>query len=195
VAPDFRHQFTSAWTYELPFGPGQRFLTSTGPARWFTGGWQVNAIIALYSGQAFTPQLSFDPTNTGSGGPRPDRIGNPYDFSNSPCGASQSVNCWYNPAAFSIPPLAPLQLSATMYGNTGRGSLRGPAFYNTDLSLFKDFKLTERATLQVRGEVFNIFNQPQFALPNPQVDTSNAGQIVSTLHESRQIQLSVNISF
>jgi len=202
VAPDFRHQFTSAWSYELPFGPGKRFFQGSGPTRWLAGGWQLNGIISLYSGQAFTPYLSFDPTNTGSGGPRPDRVGNPSDFSSSPCGSSQSINCWYNPAAFAIPAIAPGQpvppagtSYATMFGNAGRGSLRGPAFYDTDFSVFKDFKFKEKGQLELRGEVFNLFNTPQFALPNNQVDTPNAGQITSTLHESRQIQVSVNISF
>jgi hypothetical protein len=162
----------------------------------------LNAIIALYSGQAFTPFLSFDPTNTGSGGARPDLVGNPYDFSSSPCGNQQTVNCWYNPAAFAIPGIAPGQPTpppgvalATMFGNATRGSLRGPAFYNTDFSIFKDFTLRERAKLELRGEIFNLFNTPQFALPTPQVDTPTAGQITSTLHESRQIQLSVNFTF
>ena len=82
-----------------------------------------------------------------------------------------------------------------MFGNAGRGSLRGPAFYDTDFSVFKDFKFKERGQLELRGEIFNLFNTPQFALPNNVVDTPNAGQITSTLHESRQIQVSVNISF
>ena len=195
VAPDFRHQFTSAWSYEIPFGPGKRFFQGTGPMRWVAGGWQLNGIITLYSGQAFTPYLSYDPTNTGSGGPRPDRVGNPYDFSNSPCGSQQSVNCWYNPAAFALPAIAAGQVYATTWGNAGRGSLRGPAFYNTDFSIFKDFKFKERGQLELRGEIFNLFNTPQFALPINQVDTSNAGQILSTLHDSRQIQISANITF
>ncbi len=201
VAPDFRHQFTSAWSYELPFGPGRRYLKGSGPLGLLAGGWQLNGIISLYSGQAVTPYLSYDPTNTGSGGPRPDRVGNPYDFSSSPCGTHQNVNCWYNPAAFALPAIAPGQPTnpagfyATMFGNAGRGSLRGPAFYDTDFSVFKDFKLKEKGQLELRAEIFNLFNKPQFALPNNLVDTSNAGQITSTLHESRQIQVSVNISF
>ena len=212
VAPDFRHQFSSAWSYDIPFGPGKRFFKGSGPMRWLAGGWQLNGIVSLYSGQSFTPYLSYDPTNTGSGGPRPDRVGNPYDFSNAAVGfnygippaaptpvcatsTSQNINCWYNPAAFALPAIAPLQVSATMFGNAGRGSLRGPAFYNTDFSIFKDFKFKERGKLELRAEIFNLFNTPQFALPNNQVDTSNAGQITSTLHESRQIQVSVNISF
>ncbi len=212
VTPDFRHQFTSAWSYDLPFGPGRRYLHDAGRGvGLLTGGWQLNAIISLYSGQAFTPYLSFDPTNTGSGGPRPDLVGNPYDFSNAGVGfdggnnggatagcassTHQNLNCWYNPAAFAFPALAPGQTFATNFGNATRGSLRSPAFYNTDFSVFKDFKIKESGQLQFRGEIFNLFNTPQFALPNNQVDTPTAGQITSTLHESRQIQLSVNFSF
>jgi hypothetical protein len=218
VTPDFRHQFTSAWSYELPFGPGHRYLQVSGPLGLLVGGWQLNGIISLYSGQAFTPYLSFDPTNTGSGGPRPDLVGDPYNFSNvgvgfdggnnggptQGCAASthQNLNCWYNPAAFAFPAIAPGQPApppgtayATMFGNATRGSLRGPAFYNTDFSVFKDFKLRERGQLELRGEIFNLFNTPQFALPNNLVDTPTAGQITSTLHESRQIQVSANISF
>ncbi len=218
VAPDFRHQFTSAWSYEIPFGPGKRFFKGSGPTRWLAGGWQLNGIISLYSGQAFTPYLSFDPTNTSSGGPRPDRVGNPYDFSNTAlgfdggndggptpgCGAStsQNVNCWYNPAAFAFAAIAlgqptppPGTSYATTWGNASRGSLRGPAFHDTDFSIFKDFKFQERTQMELRGEIFNLFNTPQFALPNNLVDTPTAGQVTSTLHESRQIQVSVNVSF
>lgn len=218
VTPDFRHQFTSAWSYELPFGPGKRYFSNGAHTGLLTGGWQLNGIITLYSGQAFTPYLSYDPTNTGSGGPRPDLSGDPYSFSNASVGFSggnnggatagcasttrQNLNCWYNPAAFAFPAIAPGQpvpppgtSYALMFGNATRGSLRGPAFYDTDFSVFKDFKIKERGQLQLRGEIFNLFNTPQFALPNNLVDTPTAGQITSTLHESRQIQVSANFSF
>ncbi len=198
--PDYRHQFTSAWSYDLPIGPGQRFLTSTGPMHWLTAGWQLNGIIALYSGQAFTPQLSFDPTNTGSGAPRPDLIGNPYEFSNAVsygCPSNQqTIYCWYNPAAFAIPPLAPGQTFAHDFGNASRGSLRGPAQYNIDLSAFKNFRFSEDWNLQFRAEAFNVFNTPQFGLPAATVDvTGVAGSITSTVNSSRQIQLALKLSF
>jgi hypothetical protein len=138
-------------------------------------------------------------------------VGNPYNFSNAAVGfdygnnggptpdcataTSKNINCWYNPSAFALPPLAPGQTFATAFGDATRGSLRGPAFYNTDFSIFKDFKFKENSQLELRGEIFNLFNTPQFALPNNLVDTPNAGQITSTLHESRQIQVSANFSF
>jgi hypothetical protein len=212
IAPDYRHQFTSAWSYQLPFGPGQKLFNGNGPARWIAGGWQLNGIISLYSGQAFTPYLSFDPTNTGSGGPRPEVVGNPYDFSNvtgfggapitpgsifaSCIGATHSTpQCLYNPGAFTLPPLAPGQTSATEFGDAGRGILRGPAVYDVDFSVFKDFKLTERTMLELRAEVFNLFNTPQFAPPvNPSVDVTPAS-VSSTVNTSRQIQIVARVSF
>ncbi len=206
VGPDFRHQFTTAASYELPFGPGKRFLNSTGPMHWFADGWQLNAIISLYSGQSFTPLLSYDATNTGSSGARPDIIGNPYNFSNATsvgCPSNkQSLQCWYNPSAYTLPALAPGQTFARLYGNAGRGTLRGPAQQNFDISLFKSFKFKERFNVEFRAEAFNIFNTPQFAVPNAAVDLVGspgnlpiAGSISSTVHDARQLQLALQFKF
>ena len=208
VSPDFRHQFTAAWTYELPFGPGKRYFNSDGPIRWVAGGWQLNGIISMYSGQSITPLLSFDDTNTGSGGARPNIYGNPYSFSNAEqagCPSnSQSLQCWYNPAAFGqtslttflYPALAPGQTFARLYGNAGAFILRGPAQYNVDFSAFKEFQLKESLSMELRGEVFNLFNTPQFAPPNNTVDIpSLSGSISSTVHSSRQLQVAVRFKF
>lgn len=204
--PDFRHQFTSAISYELPFGHGKKLFGSAGKGDLLIGGWQMNAIISMYSGQALTPMLSYDPTNTGSGAPRPDQIGNPYYFANAtsvgcPSNA-QSIQCWFNPAAYTVPPLAPGQNFATEFGDAHRGTLRGPAEYNTDLSMFKDFNLRESNVLEFRAEAFNIFNHPEFGLPNQDVDLTGtpgspgqAGQITSTIHSSRQLQLALKYTF
>ena len=200
VSPDFRHQFTSAWSYELPFGPGKRFLHGTGPVQWIAGGWQLNGIVTMYSGQAFTPLLSFDYTNTGSAGDRPDQIGNPYDFSNAMSAGcpsnKQSLQCWYNPAAFAIPELAPGQTFAHEYGNAGRNSLRGPAQYNVDFSVFKNFKFRETLNLEFRAEAFNLFNTPQFGDPYSVVDNAGlSGSISGTVHAPRQIQFALLFKF
>ena len=205
IAPDYRHQFTSAWSYQLPFGPGQHFFNGDGPVRWVAGGWQLNGIVSMYSGQSFTPYLFFDPTNTGSGGPRPQLVGDPNSFANIMSFASclgvthKTPFCLYNPGAFAIPPLAVVngvqQTVATQFGNAGRGILRGPAVYDTDFSVFKNFKLRVTATLQLRAEVFNLFNTPQFAPPvNPSVDVTPPS-VSSTVNTSRQIQLVARFTF
>jgi hypothetical protein len=200
--PDYRHQFTSGFGYELPFGPHKHFLSSDGPIRWLVGGWQMNGIVTLYSGAAFTPLLSFDPTNTGSGAPRPDLVGDPNVAgpvaANPGCQAPSQIHTlqyWYNPCAFAVPQLYPGQTSATYFGNAGRGILRGPRYTNVDLSLFKDFRLTEGTLLQFRAEVFNVFNHPQFGLPNNTVNVEGAGSITSTVGSSRQLQFALKFSF
>jgi len=208
VAPDFRHQFTAAWTYELPFGSGKRFLNSNGPARWIAGGWQLNGIITMYSGQSFTPLLSFDDTNTGSNGARPNVYQNPYNFTGATLAGcpsdKQSLQCWYNPFAFGqvstsnfvYPALASGQTFAHVYGSAGRGMLRGPAQYNFDFSIFKDFQFTESMKLELRGEAFNLFNTPEFAIPSNTVDIPGlSGSISSTVHSSRQLQIAVLFKF
>ncbi|HYA22692.1 MAG TPA: TonB-dependent receptor [Terriglobales bacterium] len=211
-APDFRHQFSTAWSYLLPMGPNQKFWNGRGPAHWLTEGWQLNGIVAMHSGEAFTPLLSSDYTNTDSGAPRPDVVGNPYNFSNAlsvGCPANkQTIECWYNPAAYAIPPLAPGQTFAHDYGDARRGSLRGPAIYNVDASLFKNFTFKENWKLQFRLEAFNLFNTPEFGIPNDAVDQigssatsaagfvpSIAGAITGTAHASRELQLALKLSF
>jgi Carboxypeptidase regulatory-like domain/TonB dependent receptor len=211
-APDYRHQLSSAWSYLLPMGPNQKFWTGAGRARWLTEGWQLNGIVAMHSGEAFTPLLSTDYTNTDSGAPRPDLIGDPYNFSSAlsvGCPSNrQTIECWYNPAAFAIPPLAPGQSFAHQYGDARRGSLRGPAIYNVDASLFKNFNFTENWKLQFRLEAFNLFNTPEFGIPNAAVDQigspassatgfvpSLAGSITNTVHASRELQLALKLSF
>src|ERR1700738_970173 len=138
LSPDFRHQFTSAWSYQLPFGPGQRFFTGSGPLHWIVEGWQLNGIIGAYSGPSFTPILAIDHTNTQSGFARPDVIANPNVA--GPVTANPDPSChvtisqggraadqvhtlttWFNPCAFAVPALAPGQQFATLFGNAGRG--------------------------------------------------------------------------
>jgi hypothetical protein len=197
--PDYRHQFSSAWSYDLPFGPGQRLFQSRGALRYLTAGWQSEGIASLYSGEAFTPALSYDPTNTGSGAPRPDQVGNPYNFTNATSfgcpGNQRSIVCWYNPAAYAVPALAPGQTFATEFGDAGVGTLRGPAEYNVDASMFKNFDLPESMNVQLRAEIFNIFNTPEFGLPSGAVDTPQAGSISSTVHSSRQIQFALKLFY
>ena len=192
----------------MPFGPGKRYFNSKGPARWLAGGWQLNGIVTLYSGQAITPLLSYDDTNTGSGGTRPNIYGNPNSFTNATeagCPSnSRSPQCWYNPVAFGqtstttfvYPALAPGQTFARLYGDAGRGILRGPAQYNTDFSIFKVFQLKESLSMELRGEVFNLFNTPEFAPPNPTVDIPGlSGSITSTVQSSRQVQIAARFKF
>jgi hypothetical protein len=82
------------------------------------------------------------------------------------CPGHQTINCWFNQAALAVPALAPGQLSAHNFGDVERAALRGPNMIDFDFAAYKTFKLTERVGLSFRSEFFNIFNHPNFNLPN-----------------------------
>jgi len=116
VQPDIRHRVAISYVYELPFGRGRSFLSDAPPlVDGLLGGWQLSGITIAQSGAAYVPTLGSDLTNTGSSSPRPNLIHDPYDFSfdipgqqalGCP-GGKQTLQCWFNPAAFALPPLAP----------------------------------------------------------------------------------------
>ncbi len=208
VDPDFRHRLTVSYTYELPFGRGKPYgaaLNSFENA--VAGGWQVGGITTIRSGEHYTAFLSYDPTNTGTAA-MPDKIHDPTDFSfdipqqeadgcDRP--GHQTLICFYNPGAFVLPPLAPGQTSAREFGNAGDGDLLGPHQVNFDFSAFKNFSITERQQFQFRAEMFNIFNHPQFGLPNRNPDQGGANggaRIFGTLGDNqREIQFALRYTF
>jgi hypothetical protein len=171
-----------SYVYELPYGRGKHFGSdANGVAQAVLGGWQVAGVTTAHSGEAFDVLMGSDLTNTGAFPPRPDMIHNPYDFSfdvatQAALGCShpghQTLDCWFNQAAFVAPPLASTpgacggQCSARDFGNAGRAILRGPDLVNFDFSAYKTFRLGERFGLVFRAEFFNIFNHPNFNLPN-----------------------------
>jgi hypothetical protein len=88
-------------------------------------------------------------------------------------------------------------------GNTGRNSLRGPNFFNTDIALLKDTKVSEQFRIQFRAEFFNIFNHENLAFPNSNVFSASgaingsAGHITASNAGStpRQIQFGLKLNF
>jgi hypothetical protein len=180
---DLRHRYVTSFLYELPFGRGKSIGGDMHPVlNGIFGGWQVNGIVTLQSGQVFTPLVQNQRTNAGPGGDiRPHRIGNgelPPD--------SRSVNGWFDKSAFVVPVFE--------FGNSGRNFLRGPAQESFDFSTFKDFKISERFDVQFRAEFFNLFNHANFTTPNRAVDTPQGGTITSAL-PPRQIQFGLKLLF
>ena len=176
---DIRHRMTISYTYNLPFGKGRSFAND-GIARVVIGDWQINGITTLQTGLPFTPSLA-NPNTNGSGGSRPDLVGNPEV-------ANKTLQRWFDPTAFARP-------NEIRFGNLGRNTLYGPGRVNFDTSLFKDFYFTEDVKLQFRAEAFNLFNTPQFGQPNASIGASNAGTITSTVGNPRQLQLALRLQF
>jgi hypothetical protein len=177
---DIRHRLTIAWNYSLPFGKGRRWLSNGGPAEYVLGGWQVNGINTFQTGLPFTPTANTSTLNTGTGS-RPNRIGK--GTLDNP-----TIDRWFDTSAFTTP-------AQFMYGNSGRNILFGPGRVNFDFSLFKEFRLFEALKLQFRTEFFNLFNTPQFDLPNAAVGASNAGTITGIVGTPRQIQFGFKLVF
>ncbi len=193
AATDLRHAGSINASYELPFGPGRRFLSkAAGPARIAAAGWTASAIVGAQSGFPFSPQLGYNPTGNGDtrNPVRPDW--NPAFHGQL---YSRTPGQWFNPQAF-LPP------AAGTYGNVKRDSLSGPGLTNLDLSATKNTRITERVGLQFRAEFFNVLNRTNFLTPNPVVYTSatsgispTAGVITATSTTSRQIQFGAKVQF
>ena len=172
---DLRHRFTASFTYQIP-GLHHHGVTSL-----FLSDWQTNGIIQVQTGIPFTPTLNSSTTNNGQGS-RP-------NCTSVPSGSfHQSLQSWFNTAEFSTPALY-------TYGNCGRDTLYGPGRWNWDQSLFKNFPIKERLTVQFRFDAFNVFNHPQFGQPNATIGSSSAGIITSTVGNPRQLQVAAHISF
>jgi hypothetical protein len=206
VGADIANRFVASYLYQLPYGHGKHFgSTASRPLDMILGGWELSGITMIHGGEHETAYTSTDYTNTGTYGPWPDKLHNPADFSFNKAGQAalgcsqpgkRTLDCWYNPAAFIVPPLAAGQNFAHQYGDGGNGSIVGPGQVNFDMALLKRFKPTESTTLEVRGEFFNAFNHPQFALPNMNPDVQGGASVVSTLQDNqREIQLGLKLSF
>jgi hypothetical protein len=171
---------------------------SKGLGRVLFNNWSVNGYIIAQSGIPLSV-VNRD-SGAGLGGTISDVTGN--FLSNVVAGASlihptgstkENLRTYINKDAFVKAPVG-------TFGNSGRGMFRGPGQWNSDLSVFKDFKLTERFNLQYRTEFFNILNHANFALGSDtngklSLDSASFGQITSTSVNARLIQFALRLSF
>jgi hypothetical protein len=186
AAFDIRHVFAANMTWEVP-GVASGALLS---------GWQINSIVSLRSGLPFSPSIatpnwSRDGNTSGEDRPNMKPGVDPGSL------MTGDPNRWFDTGAFTLQPAGTL-------GNTPRDVLRGPGFANVDLSLVKNQALAGGTKLQLRLEIFNLFNRANFAVPNRAVFAGatatdpvlpTAGQITRTANSSRQLQFSAKIVF
>ena len=158
---DVRHRWITSVLYELPVGKGKQFLSSAGGfADALVGGWQIN-LITTYSSGVSTSVASPDSSGVVFVAQRANATGinsgSSFSLNGSSITPGQGFGSnnrglyWINPNAFAT--TAPLQL-----GTSGRDIITGPASWNTDLSMFKLFRVKERASLELRGEFFDVLN-------------------------------------
>lgn len=151
---DTRHSFAASFTYAVP-----KAQWATGWKDYVVNGWQASSVLKFNTGQPYDEVLSGLYL-----------VGNPFQGVSHNFDKSIPGVQWLNPAAFS----APCVLSATItkcpagvgtdpLGNISRNKFYGPGLGDVDLSVFKNLPITERFKLQLRAEMFNLFNRKNLA--------------------------------
>ena len=183
--------------YELPFGKGKPWLDS-GIGSALLGGWRTSGVYTFASGRPFTV-VSGSKYSTaidlyGLATAVPNVIGTPQVVGN--------VNCWFyastNKACNAIDPNgvnAFAEQTVGQLGDEGRNVLRGPHTNVFDFALMRDFQFRERTSLEVRWEVFNLANTPQFGQPNNNLSSGAVGSITSLASDPRIMQFALRLSF
>ena len=182
------HIFQLGYLYELPFGSSKKWATS-GAARAVMGGWQISGTFSAYQGRQYTVTASGAALNMPGNLQTADQIKPTVDT----LGMVGDDGTWFDTSAFARP-------TGLRFGNVGRNTMRGPGVVNTDLSLFRTFKIREKLNLQFRGEAFNLSNTPHFGNPNSNRNSSNFGKILATqtadaLGRSREFRFGLRLGF
>jgi hypothetical protein len=181
-------RWTTSAIYELPFGPGKKFLTSGGVLGRVVDGWRLSGILTYTSGGLIS---------VGAANPLPNFSG--PNFANTVLGVPQKgswsgkfdpqVDTWLNVNAFSVP---------TGYGTEGMylPNLFGPRYADEDISLSKNTKIKERLNLEMRLEAFNVFNRVVFGLPASTVGYPASFGVITTQGNSpRNMQVALKLNF
>jgi hypothetical protein len=187
------HVFQFAYVYELPFGGGKKWLTN-GAGKRILGGWQINGFFTSFQGRQYTMSAPDASLNMPGNAQTPDQI--KPTVKKIGCVGPDPGCTFFDTSAF-----APV--TEVRFGTVGRNTMRGPGVVNTDLSLFRTFKLTEKFNLQFRAEAFNLSNTPHFNFPDSDVSSSGFGQVTSTDDgygtstggRSREIRFGLRLSF
>jgi hypothetical protein len=182
---DRRHVLSVNYIYELPFFRGEANLKEK-----VLGGWQISGITYYFTGLGFSPATSSnDPAGLGllgssPSGARPDMICDPNQ------GAPHTVLQWFNTACFVNPPSG-----VNRVGNASRNVILGPSTTRFDATLAKNFRFSESKSIQLRWEVFNIFNHTNFTtFSSANITSSVYGQINNT-RDPRTMQLGAKFIF
>jgi Carboxypeptidase regulatory-like domain/TonB-dependent Receptor Plug Domain len=187
-ATDLPQIFSAAWVYTLPFGKGGKFSSGNSVVNALIGGWNLNGVLSFNSGTAFDAGSGKDQAQTGNynygngyGYERANLVGSPYPSGKGPAE-------WINVSSFQLPAL-------DTFGDLGRDSLRSDWYKNLDLSIFRQFPITERFRAEFRFEMFNATNTPVWAIPVTSMEAPNFGTVTSTANTARQLQFALKLYF
>jgi hypothetical protein len=203
---DRRHSLLGTYVVELPFGKGKKFRSDNSVLNYVIGGWQIAGTVRITSGRPFTV---FSGLNTVSNttGSYVNCDNCPRDLGGLVQGNFENTsnpnlrNWWFSPeerALFSQP--APGEI-----GNTGRNYFIGPAYREADISLLRNFRITERVSFDARIDARNVTNTPNFAAPSTVLPAGLAqsgfgnsifGRInADVVNNARRVQISGRLNF
>ncbi|MGO4518641.1 TonB-dependent receptor [Terriglobus sp. 2YAB30_2] len=169
---DVRHTFNGYIVYEIPtFSNNLKALTS---------GWEVNSFMTFFTGKPLNPKTSVNNSGTGEFQDRVDKVADPYTSDRTVTRASASAGAyvqWFSKSAYAAP-------AAGTYSATQRNSVRGPGLGTVDASLVKNTALYEGVKLQLRAEMFNIFNRLNLAAPSGSFTSGNFGRSTTTVGDA-----------
>lgn len=201
---DTPQEFNVSGVYNLPFGKGQRWLTS-GPLAWTLGNWDANFSFLMRTGQAFNPTwggasgicsakvttncvpvsigglatTSSDPAGLSVPGSSYTGYSRPSVVHGCNVHGGQSETQWYNPSCF-VSPASPQVGPGYGFGTAAIGGLRTQRFSQMDFSLIKNFPIKESKSVQLRFEGFNVFNHVVWGEPGASIApsfSSSAGSV------------------
>ena len=164
---DVRQVFNANAIYQLPFGPGKPFLNQPGIVGDIVGLWELTSMVVARTGFPVNVTIDRSASVVPDGNTtdqRPDLL---PGVSLTPPGG-KTIAEWINPAAFAAP-------APGTFGNSPRDLARGPGAWQFDFGVGKHIPLTERVQLEFRTEFFNIFNHPQYGLPQSDITPYLAG--------------------
>jgi outer membrane receptor protein involved in Fe transport len=191
---DYPNVFSLLWVYDLPFSHAQAGLVGH-----LLGGWQINGTYRYTSGQPWTPlqnsgQGLCDPTNFTGGGFDTCRpilnnasapfasVGQCTNSAASDCGLiSVNSGAAMTPIAMSaahwiVNDVNAAQFFGSPFLGVGRNTERGQPISTANMAVFKNTRISERVTLQIQAEAFNVFNHQWLGIPTVNVNAASTGQ-------------------
>lgn len=180
----FRQTLSVSWSWDVPFGRGQRWGGDAPKVLdLIAGGWSVNGVSWNRSGSQLSVAIRNNRLNTGTS-----------NYANIACSDMGSrypkrLDQWFDRSCFADP------VDPFAFGNAERGSVIGPGVINFDLSLGKRFRVTERQYFEFRAEAFNAFNTPHFSNPNTASSSGNFARITGISQPMREMQMGLKYVF
>jgi outer membrane receptor protein involved in Fe transport len=200
---DRPHMWVSAFSYDLPFGSGQKMSFTNKAANFLFGGWKTNGSFSAYSGTPFTVTAAGISLNAPGSTQTADQVGEIKKV-----GGIGPGTFYYDPASFRDPNIG-RPANVFRFGTMGRNALRGPGFWRIDASMFKTFRIGEKVNMEFKSEVYNLTNTARFNNPQANVSQQVTNQVTGVVsninnfmaittadrNQDRQFRFGLRLSF